>query len=254
MSMSDKVFRYCERGGDPAFWAEPLNAITNGAFLIAAVAAAVELSRRRGDGWRIGPWLLTLLVFVIGVGSFLFHTYATRWAAIADVAPIGIFMLGYMGYALAVLLRLHWSLVVIGVLGFVAALYGAGEIQCQRTGLLSITAAARGPCLNGSPGYLPALGAMILIGAALLAMRHKAGPYVLAAGGVFLVSLTLRTVDWEICELTRFAGRTLGTHFLWHVFNATTLYLLLLAAIRHGVSRPRVDGASTGRLAGGRAT
>jgi hypothetical protein len=32
-----KVYSYCERGGDPTFWAEPLNAISNGAFIIAVL-------------------------------------------------------------------------------------------------------------------------------------------------------------------------------------------------------------------------
>ena len=28
----DKIFAYCERGLNPGFWAEPLNAISNAAF------------------------------------------------------------------------------------------------------------------------------------------------------------------------------------------------------------------------------
>ena len=40
-----KVYNYCERGGDPGFWAEPLNAISNGAFVIAGLIAAWQLTR-----------------------------------------------------------------------------------------------------------------------------------------------------------------------------------------------------------------
>ena len=29
-------------------------------------------------------------------------------------------------------------------------------------------------------------------------------------------------------------GRQLGTHFFWHICNATLLYTLLIAAIRYG--------------------
>ena len=40
MAWSDQVFSYCERGGAPGFWAEPLNALSNGAFIITGLIAA----------------------------------------------------------------------------------------------------------------------------------------------------------------------------------------------------------------------
>ena len=97
MAWTDKIFAYCERAGDPAFWAEPFNAISNVAFLIAALAGAVLLVRTPNARARRIEWGLVLLVTIIGIGSFLFHTYATRWASVADTAPIGIFMIGYLG-------------------------------------------------------------------------------------------------------------------------------------------------------------
>ena len=39
MNLGEKIFIYCERGQDPSFWAEPLNAVTNAAFILAAIAA-----------------------------------------------------------------------------------------------------------------------------------------------------------------------------------------------------------------------
>lgn len=240
MSWSAQVFRYCERGLDPAFWGEPLNAITNGAFILAAIVAAIAYARQPKE--RSAPEVLALiaLVFVIGVGSFLFHTFATRWAGLADVIPIGIFMLAYMGYALRAYLKLGWILTAVGVALFIAALQYAGTIQC-RPGLISVTAAARGPCLNGTVSYAPALVAMIGIGAVLLLKRHPAAPYLLAAGAIFFFSMLFRIVDPETCTLTTVYGRPLGTHFLWHVLNAATLYLLLLAAVRHGRTKPHTE-------------
>ena len=70
MSWSDQVFRYCERGADPGFWAEPVNALSNAAFLLAAIAAVVVMARQPGGGK--GRWpeqVLIALVFVIGIGS-----------------------------------------------------------------------------------------------------------------------------------------------------------------------------------------
>lgn len=233
MSWSDQIFRYCERGQDGAFWAEPFNAASNGAFIIAAIIAAVVLASRPDAAKRMAPWLLIFLVAIIGVGSFLFHTYATRWASYADTVPIGIFMLAYLMYALRAYLRLNWVLVAMGLGLFVWSMQALGGVHCRST-LLPITAAARAPCYNGSLGYVPAGAAMLAIGLVLAVIRHRAAPWLLAAAVVFTVSLAARTLDIEICAMTRLLGRVRGTHAAWHVLNATTLLLLLLAAIREG--------------------
>lgn len=70
---------YCERTG-PEFWSEPVNALTNAAFLVAAFV----MWRRTGGRLPLAN-LMILLLALIGVGSFLFHTFATTWAALADV-------------------------------------------------------------------------------------------------------------------------------------------------------------------------
>lgn len=224
MSWKAEIFAYCERGRDAAFWAEPLNALSNAAFLIAAALAlrgwAAEPEVRRGAV----ELALVALVGVIGVGSFLFHTFATRWAAVADVAPIGLFMLCYLGYALRRFVGLSLPALLGGLAVFVLALYLAETARCDG-----------GSCLNGSLGYAPALAALAGIGGWLLVHGHPAGRWIAAGAAVFAVSLMLRTIDRSLCPYTVvFASRPLGTHFLWHMLNATLLGILLLAAIRHG--------------------
>lgn len=236
MNWHDQIFRYCERGQDGTFWAEPLNAATNGAFLIAAVLAAVELARRPGRASSIAEPLLVALVLVMGIGSFLFHTTATRWASYADTVPIGIFMLSYLAYALRRYLKLGWIWIALAMGAFAWSLQLAGKVQCG-PGLLSVTQAAQGPCLNGTMGYMPAFAALAGISLLLAILRHPAWRYLALAAGILLVSMGFRSVDLEICDLSRFMGHRLGTHFLWHILNATMLYVLLLAAIRHGVPR-----------------
>lgn len=233
MILAAEIFRYCERGQNPAFWAEPVNAISNIAFILAALVAGVALARNRVARDAIWEWLLVAVLFAIGVGSFLFHTYATRWAAVADVAPIGIFMFAYLGFALRRFAGLNWLLVAAGLGVFAYAMQLADGIECRVT-LVSVVEAARGPCLNGTAAYTPAFGAMLLIGLLLAVIRHPAAGYILTAAAVFLASMFFRTIDWEVCAATRVMGRTLGTHFLWHILNATTLFLLVAAAIRHG--------------------
>ena len=48
----------------------------------------------------------------------------------------------------------------------------------------------------------------------------------LSAGLAFTVSLSLRTLDSELCT-----AWPLGTHFGWHVLNGLTLYLVMIALI-----------------------
>lgn len=232
--------RYCERGGDPSFWGEPLNAISNGAFVVAGLVALYLIWRRPQGERGVMPVVLSLIVIAIGIGSFLFHTYAERWAIYADTVPIGIFMLAYLGYALRRYVGLNWPLVAAGIGGFLAARRYAETIQC-RPGLF--TPGSSSYCLNGSMQYAPALVALILVGLVLAILRHPAWKYLLVAAGLFALSMTMRIIDLETCNQVRIAGYQTGTHFLWHTFNGLMLYVLLVAAIRHGRNPGPVEGA-----------
>ncbi len=84
----EPIRAYCERT-DASFWSEPVNALSNAGFLVAAAAAA---SKGRGDPVAL---VLAGLIGIVGIGSALFHTYANTWSMLADVVPIGLFILGY---------------------------------------------------------------------------------------------------------------------------------------------------------------
>lgn len=241
MDSAGQIFAYCERGFDPSFWAEPFNTVSNLAFIIAGAFAARELAARPEGEGKAFRWGLVGLVFAIGVGSFLFHTYATGWAATADVVPIGLFMLTYLSYALVRFMGAPvWS-VPLWLAGFGLLVHQGMQLQCW-PGQIGIPVLERvlenTGCLNGSLGYLPALTAMLASGFWLAMRRHGAAPYVLGASVVFMVSLTFRTMDRLWCHEVAMMGESIGTHFLWHLCNATTLYLLLLAAVRHGETAP----------------
>jgi hypothetical protein len=233
--MYEHVFRYCERGQDPSFWAEPLNAISNVAFLIAAAAAYVRWRDRPPYERSRFTLFLIALVFVIGIGSFLFHTFANGWSGAADVIPIGAFMLSYLGFALIKLAGFGWRETAFGMGAFILACAGAGQIG-RHDGhigfLTSVPGGADSLFMNGSAGYLPALAALFLLGLRLFRDRRPSGAPMLAASGVFLVSVALRSLDFTLCDAVAIGGRRVGTHFLWHLLNAATLYLLLLAALR----------------------
>lgn len=220
-----QLFSYCERALDPSFWAEPVNAITNAAFWIAALAALVIWSRQPRTSRHAVDLLLIAILFIIGAGSFLFHTFATRWAVLADVFPIIAFMLLYLGVALKRFAGWGWIATLIGVAAFFIVLQQAETIRC-----------GDGPCLNGSVGYLPAFAVLLLIGGMLWAGAHPAGRSLVIAGLIFAASLTFRTLDRTICPATDLgiAGGPLGTHFIWHILNATLLFILIRASIRYG--------------------
>jgi hypothetical protein len=239
-----KIFAYCERGLDPAFWAEPFNALSNVGFILAGVFAARELVARPRREGKLSRWVLICLVFIIGIGSFLFHTYATTWAATADVAPIALFMLAYLAYALHRFVGAPAWVILLALGGFAWSVQQAMQMQCWR-GQIGIPLIApifeNTNCLNGSIGYLPGLVTMLLIGFWLSMRRHQSAPYVLGAALVFMLSVTFRTMDRIWCHDVAVAGHDIGTHFLWHILNGATLYLLLLAAVRHGADEPAIE-------------
>jgi hypothetical protein len=243
VSWTEQVFNYCERGLDPTFWAEPINALSNGAFLVAAAFGAAALARHAGNSEhpstaeRLAIWLLIAVVAIIGIGSFAFHTFATRWALIADVAPITVFMIAYLVYALRMFLQLGWLTVALAVAAFLYVGSLASSLTCAGHQVVSGTAQGE-PCFNGSLGYAPALATLFIVGGIAARRGLSAGRTLLAAGGIFFVSAIFRTVDRDVCGMTAWFGQVRGTHALWHLLNALTLYMLLIAAIHRDRGEP----------------
>jgi len=210
---------YCERTG-PEFWSEPINAVSNLAFIVAAI---VPLLAMRREGERDGLLvLLCAIAFCIGVGSFLFHTFAERWAGLADTIPILLFIVMFLFAAMLRLFQLSPTMAVGATVGaFVLSLAAAPLVQ-------AVTASS----LNGSVSYMPALA--LLAGSALVLglRRHPSARFVAMAAAVFAVSLAARTVDASTC--TQFP---VGTHFAWHLLNGTMIAILLLTLQRFGKAR-----------------
>jgi hypothetical protein len=223
----DPVIDYCERQGH-GFWSEPVNALTNIAFLLAAAAAFALWRRRRETDY---PALALIVVTaLVGVGSFIFHTVATRGAMLFDVVPIAVFIYGYFLLAL----RRFFGLGALASTA-ITLLFAAGSYLVEYT--------FHG--LHGSVGYLPALGAMICFAALLWprTRRRQTADGLALAALVFAASLTFRTMDGDVC-----AAFPLGTHFLWHILNACVLWLLLRTAMLH--AEPREPSGSRLTISG----
>jgi hypothetical protein len=124
----------------------------------------------------------------------MFHTYATVWAIPFDTIPISLFMLAYLGYALRRFAGVPWLVVIAALIGFYLTVRYAQGIQCSNE-LLPMTRGAGKRCFNGTLGYTPAFGALVLVGTLLLVQGHRAAGYLFAAAFLFLAAMTFRTID-----------------------------------------------------------
>lgn len=207
---------YCERAGSAGLLAEPINLLTNAAFLIAALLAARRLAAvpdaNLRNSWDLG--LLVLLLAAIGVGSALWHSIASGWAMLADVIPITLFINLY-------LLSFGWRVLRLRALALAGLWLG---YQVLSLGLVALAGPA---LLNGSVAYLPALAFLIGFWWVLRRRADRLAPTVLAACLLFLGSLSFRTLDLALCGVL-----PIGLHFLWHLLNALLLYLLLRGLIQ----------------------
>ena len=209
MDWTRAIDAYCERT-DPSYWSEPVNAVTNLAFMVSAV-----IMWRRCAGMT-GGRVLAAILFAIGVGSWLFHTHATPWAAMADTTPILLFTLVYIFLAN----RDFWGWPVWGA--------GLGALAyIPYTAVLTPVFEAM-PFFTISSFYWP-LPVLIFAYAGLLRRRAPELAWNLAIGaGILCVSLTARSVDEPLC-----AAIPLGTHFLWHILNAVMLGWMIETWRRH---------------------
>jgi hypothetical protein len=215
MDLFASIDGYCERLG-PAYWAEPVNAVTNLAFIL---AAAVMAWRLRGAHLPRANALVVLLA-IIGIGSYLFHTHAQGWSALADTTPILAFILVYLYASSRDYLGLSklWSLVSVGLFFPFAALL--------------VPVFRQVPFLSNSAGYMPVV--VLVAGyAAILARRAPDTARGLAIGaGLLLGSITLRSLDMPLCE-----SLPLGTHFAWHLLNGVLLGWMIEVYRRHMLAR-----------------
>ena len=194
---------YCERL-DASFWSEPINALTNFSFIIAACIVW-------RDGYRQGKlscpiWVLIGLMVSIGIGSFLFHTYPTNLTRFLDVFPNLLFQFVFIWVYIRQVILLRFF-------------YAAGLLFLY---IISALLSRQFPnILNGSLTYAPAI--LVLLGLGLYHFIHKKRErfILLRAVGVFSLAIFFRTIDNVICPYF-----PIGTHFLWHVLNGVLVFLL----------------------------
>jgi hypothetical protein len=218
--MNRPVNIYCERAS--AAWdAEPLNAISNLAFFLAAWAAWRLQARRANFAYDGAIRLLCLLIALVGAGSMTFHTVATRWAEWADVIPILVFMIVYCWVVLTAFFRWHFLLKGLACIILFSATFYLEADEFEKF-------------LWGGAMYLPTLVFLVGIGAGIWRSDAAAGATFVSAAALFVLSFATRTADMQMCS-----SLPIGTHYFWHIFNATVLFLLVRTLILHAPPAPK---------------
>lgn len=206
---------YCERLS-PGLWGEPVNSLTNLAFLMAFFMLVRLCLRLRAD---TDLWIVSVFVALVGATSLSFHLYANVLTGLLDMCFILAFILIYLR---AFLRRIYgvtrWQSLV-GIAFFVCFTVII-QAFLQTVGWYSISM------------YVSSMVLMWGFAADLLQRQHPCGLRMLGAALVFTASLVLRTLDNSLCEVIPF-----GTHGIWHVLNAYVLYLLTSALLH---APPRV--------------
>ena len=212
--MTRQIDMYCERGST-AWDAEPLNAVSNIAFFIAAWAAWRLHQRHPNAAFDGAIRVLCIIIAVVGAGSLTWHIFATRWAEWADVIPILIFMIVYCWVILTAFFRWPWWLKAPAAFLLFAATFYLESDEFEKV-------------LWGGAMYLPTLVFLMAAGAGIWRGNASAGRAFYAAAGLFVLSFTARTLDMPMCD-----AFPIGTHYFWHIFNAAVLFLLVRTVIVH---------------------
>lgn len=202
---SQAIDLYCERTG-VGFWNEPLNALSNLSFVFAGCFGLWRYNRLKSF------WVnyLSALSILVGIGSFLFHTFANRWSHLADIIPIAIFMASFFAFTLRHILNCDKLKTTIGTILFVGLSILVERYQPRHL-------------LNGSLGYIHGILFLILISIYLKKIKHTLWKNYFLATGVFIIALSFRTIDHGVCTWMQ-----VGTHFLWHLTNGILLGILII--------------------------
>ena len=197
---------YCERTNNQIF-NEPINAISNIFFIIVSISLLKILRKNKSD--KIN-YIQPILIFFIGVGSFLFHLKPNIITLYSDIVPIFLFSLSFI---------LLFNRNVINISNFNSALL----LILFFTLLLFITPKLNFEILNGSEFYF-ANYFFLTMYTIWLYFKKSDFFQLLFLGFIFFnLSILLRSIDNHICHYF-----SIGTHFLWHFLNAYLLKILTL--------------------------
>jgi hypothetical protein len=206
MNYLDHIDLYCERT-DASLLAEPLNAISNLSFIIAAALLWKQYKAQPNKSPDVT--LLVALVASVGIGSLSFHTFANHLTLLSDVIPITMFIFSYLWVAMRRMIGLSRTSIVSWLVAFFLLSSALDAVPSDYN-------------FNNSISYFPSLLAIATFWYLMKNTSHESAKYYRYAFICFAFSLFFRSIDLSIC-----GDFTLGTHFLWHILNGIVLYILV---------------------------
>tara|TARA_B100001121_G_scaffold310523_1_gene342209 strand:+ start:2514 stop:3164 length:651 start_codon:yes stop_codon:yes gene_type:complete len=215
VKLNQSVDIYCERIS-PEIFSEPVNFFSNFAFWITFFLLLKKHNKKnyRDEVTRIYSFILIILVFLIGAGSFLFHLFGNLWSLLADTISIMIFIILYLYLAVRFYLGQTLFVSAFAILFFLILNY-----------LLSYLG------IKEISSYLIALLSMLIISYIAYSENKRDISYgLLLSSVIFTLSLGFRQLDLFAC-----AQFSLGTHWIWHILNSILLYTLVLLFIERKV-------------------
>ena len=214
------IDKYCERTSE-GLWAEPLNVISNLAFLIVFILV-LKLFKNNIKNQYLKYWdisLLVVLLMCITLGSTLWHIFAQQWALYMDIIPILLFINVFIISCFYRVLQLNTLFVVLFF-----GVYQLFNFLVQQQYSIET--------LNGSIFYVPVLLTLVIIMLTTCLKKRPICHNYLIAVSLFVLALGLRTLDNSQCD-----NFPVGTHFLWHIIIATMLYFLATSLILNATTR-----------------
>ncbi|MAH88948.1 MAG: hypothetical protein CMJ06_02745 [Pelagibacterales bacterium] len=196
----DINFFYCERN-NLELLAEPLNLFTNILFLFFSILLYFDKTVKNK--------IFAFILFGIGIGSMLYHSFATRFTALVDI----LFIILFIFYYLVILynkLYIKKNYTYILSLIFISSCYVFGYFFYESI-------------LGSSAFYFPILLHLILLLFYFIyTKKYFYFKKFIFIPIIFSISLYVRTVDLKYCITF-----SIGTHFFWHILNSIVLYLLI---------------------------
>ena len=161
--------------------------------------------------------VLLWLSVAIGVGSGLWHTFATAWALILDIVPILLFLVWFFWLYMRGVAGMPTPFPVASIAAFLVATFFAQAFA---------------GVLHGALYYTPGLILLLVLGVFHARQRPNDRYLLLASAGVYALALVFRTIDQEVCP-----AFPIGTHFLWHSLIGLAAYLAMRGLILRRAAR-----------------
>lgn len=213
--MNTYLDHYCERI-NTEIWNEPFNIFTNVAFLFVGYLLYQKAKSSSSKNQKPHPdiWILISCIFIIGIGSAIWHILAQYWALWFDRTPILAFISLFIISCLVRIFELSLLKAIIFFLLF------------QVINTLVLTALPP-DTLNGSLFYLPTGVLLFTITLILWLQNQPIVKYYFLAGSItFVIAIVFRTIDLSVCN-----SFSIGTHFVWHILIAITIFMLMSGLI-----------------------